>query len=162
MNSDVRLPFSIRDAAGGDERHILALVAELAAYEKAPPVTLTQDKIARDMLGEARLCTCHLLLAGDAPAGLAVWYPIYRTFPALRGVYVEDLYVRPEFRGQGGGKTLLAHMARMARDQQGFLEWRALDWNKPARDFYEGLGAVAIPEWIGYRLQGEALERLCL
>lgn len=162
MNSNVRLPFSIRDAARGDESLILALVGELAAYEKAPPLALTEEKIARDMLELTRVCTCHLLFAGAEPAGIAVWYAVYRSFPALRGIHVEDLYVRPDFRGTGGGKLLLAHMARIAHQQKGFLEWRALDWNKPARDFYEGLGAVAIPEWIGYRLQGEALERLCL
>jgi GNAT superfamily N-acetyltransferase len=160
MNSNVRLPFSLRDATDGDESLILALLTELAGYEKAPPPALTTDMVTRDMLADTRACSCQLLFAGDAPAGIAVWYPVYRSFPALRGVYVEDLYVRPGFRGQGGGKLLLAHMAGIARG--GFLEWRALDWNKPARDFYEGLGAVAIPEWIGYRLQGDALERLCI
>jgi GNAT superfamily N-acetyltransferase len=162
MNRDDRIAFRIRDAARGDESHILALLGELAAYEKMPPLALTEEKIARDMLEPGRACSCHLLVAGTEPVGIAVWYTIYRSFPALRGVYVEDLYVQPQFRGQGGGKLLLAHMARIARGENGFLEWRALDWNKPARDFYEGLGAVAIPEWIGYRLHGDALERLCL
>jgi GNAT superfamily N-acetyltransferase len=160
MNSGVRLPFSIRDAARGDEGSIVALLRELALYEKAPVWTLTEADVLRDMLADTRLCRCHLLLAERDIAGLAVWFPVYRSFSALRGLYIEDLFVRPQFRGLGGGKLLLAHMAAIARG--GFLEWRALDWNKPARNFYEGLGAVAIPEWIGYRLEGEALERLCL
>ena len=156
MNRNDSKPFMIRAAAPGDEGAIVALLRELADYEKAPLFTLTEDDVARDMLGSA--CACHLLLAEQEAVGIAVWFWTYRSFPGLRGVYLEDLYVRPAFRGQGGGRMLLAHMARLARG--GFLEWKALDWNQLARDFYEGLGAVAIPEWIGYRLQGEALERL--
>jgi GNAT superfamily N-acetyltransferase len=154
MNRNDSKPFMIRDAAPGDEGAIVALLRELAAYEKAPVFTLDEAR-ARAML---EICTCHLLLAEQEAVGIAVWFWTYRSFSALRGIYVEDLYVRPAFRGQGGGRLLLAHIARRARG--GFLEWKALDWNKPARDFYEGLGAVAIQEWIGYRLQDEALERL--
>ena len=159
MNRNDRLPFTIRSAGAGDEGAIVALLRELADYEKLEGnFQLSEAKVARDMLGPQAAAHCGLLLRDGEAVGLAVWYPVYRSFPALRGLYVEDLYVRPEFRGHGGGRMLLAHMAHLARG--GFLEWRALDWNKPARDFYDGLGAVTNSQWIGYRLMGEALERL--
>jgi GNAT superfamily N-acetyltransferase len=161
MNEDVRLAFTIRRARAGDEGHIVALLRELAAFEKLQVEFHLDDKaVARDLFGGT--AQCELLLRGGEAVGVAVWFWSYRSFRAVRGVYVEDLYVQPSCRGQGGGRMLLAHLARTARDAKGYMEWRALDWNKPARDFYEGLGAVAQPEWIGYRLQGDALERLCL
>ena len=152
--------FAIRRARAGDEGDIVALLRELAAFEKLQvEFHLDERAVARDLFGGA--AHCEMLLRGSEPVGVAVWFWSYRSFRAVRGVYVEDLYVRPEFRGQGGGRLLLAHLARIAHDEKGYMEWRALDWNTPARDFYEGLGAVAQPEWIGYRLEGEALERLC-
>ena len=152
--------FAIRRARAGDEGDIVALLRELAAFEKLQvEFHLDERAVARDLFGGA--AHCEMLLRGSEAVGVAVWFWSYRSFRAARGVYVEDLYVRPEFRGQGGGRLLLAHLARIAHDEKGYMEWRALDWNTPARDFYEGLGAVAQPEWIGYRLEGEALERLC-
>ena len=152
--------FAIRRARAGDEGDIVALLRELAVFEKLQEeFHLDEKTVARDLFGGA--AHCEMLLRGSEPVGVAVWFWSYRSFRAVRGVYVEDLYVRPEFRGQGGGRLLLAHLARIAREEEAYLEWRALDWNRPARDFYEGLGAVALAEWIGYRLEGEALERLC-
>lgn len=160
MNEDVRLAFTIRPARAGDEGDIVALLRELAAFEELQvEFHLDEAAVTRDLFGGA--AQCELLLRGDEAVGIAVWFWSYRSFRAARGVYVEDLYVSPACRGQGGGRLLLAHLARTARDAGGYMEWRALDWNKPARDFYEGLGAVAVAEWIGYRLQGDALERLC-
>ena len=160
MNRDDRNAFAIRRAQSGDEGAIVALLRELAVFEELEAeFHLDQAAVARDLFGGA--AQCELLLRQGEAVGVAVWFWTYRSFRAARGVYVEDLYVSPACRGQGGGKLLLAHLARIARAESGYMEWRALDWNKPARDFYEGLGAVAQPEWIGYRLQDDALERLC-
>jgi GNAT superfamily N-acetyltransferase len=152
--------FGIRRARDGDEGSIVALLRELAVYEKLEAqFRLDAAAVKRDLLAGA--AQCDLLLRGDEAVGIALWFRTYRSFTGARGVYVEDLYVRPQLRGQGGGRKLLAHLARIAHAEKAYLEWRALDWNRPARDFYESLGAMAQPEWIGYRLDGEALERLC-
>src|SRR6478735_4382015 len=155
MNSNDRLSFTIRDAAPGDEGAIVALLRELAVYEKLEAdFHLSEARAARDMLGPSRICSCHLLLTERELAGLAVSFPVYRSFSGRHGIFIEDLFVLPRFRGRGAGRTLLMHLAGIAHAQNGFLEWRALDWNKPAHAFYEGLGAVAIPEWTSYRLDG--------
>jgi len=95
------------------------------------------------------------------PAGFAIFFATYSTFLGRQGIYLEDIYVREELRGHGIGKRLLAEVARVAVDRQcGRLEWSVLDWNKPAIDFYESLGAEAQSEWIRYRMTGEALQAL--
>lgn len=160
MNSDNSFPFSIRAAAPGDEGSIVALLRELAEYEKAPGFLLNEAAAFRDLLGPARVAQCALLFAVDAPVGLAVWFAAYRSFGAARGFFVEDLYVKPDCRGRGLGTALLAHLARLARAENGFLEWRVLDWNAPAIAFYDGLGAKPLVQWHTYRLMDEPLERL--
>lgn len=160
MNGDDRLAFTIREAAPGDEGAIVALLRALAVYEKLEAdFHLSEARAIRDLLGPSRVCTCHLLLAEREMAGVAVVFPVYRSFSARHGLFIEDLFVLPHFRGRGAGRALLAHLARVAHARNGFLEWRALDWNKPAHAFYEGLGAVPLPEWTCYRLEGAALER---
>ena len=98
---------------------------------------------------------------GSQPAGFALFFPNYSTFLAQPGIYLEDLFVLPEFRGRGIGKALLERLAGMAIERgYGRLDWSVLDWNQPAIDFYEGLGARALDDWMQYRLTGEALQRL--
>jgi GNAT superfamily N-acetyltransferase len=160
MNSDSSFPFSIRAAASGDEGAIVALLRELASFEKAPGFDLTEKAALRDLIADTRVAQCALLMVEDAPVGVVVWFSVYRSFGAARGLYVEDLYVRPDWRGHGLGTALLAHLATLARAEQGFLEWRVLDWNAPAIAFYDGLGARPVSQWLTYRLTGEALERL--
>lgn len=160
MNSDSDVPFSIRRATPGDEGSIVTLLRELAIYEKAPIFTLREADVARDLLGPERAALCHLLFVGDEAVAISVALRTYRSFRAARGLYVEDLYVRPAHRGRGLGKALLANLAAMAHAGGGFLEWLVLDWNAPAIAFYESLGARPVTEWTGYRLEGEALERL--
>ena len=160
MNKDVAVPFSIRPAQPGDEGIIVALLKELADYERASGFRLTEDAVRRDLMGDARAAQCDLVFVNDAPAGVVVWFSIYRSFGAVRGLYVEDLYVRPAFRRQGLGAKLLARLAKMALAHDGFLEWRVLDWNGKAMAFYEELGARAVDDWVTYRLTGEDLERL--
>ena len=151
--------FTLRKAVPGDEPVIQALLKELAEYEKLQDrFHLTQSAIARDMFGDA--CHCDLAFQGDAPAGIVTWFWTYKSFRAARGLFVEDLYVKPEFRGRGLGKRFFAHLAARARQANGFLEWQVLDWNEPSIEFYKSLGAGLSPEWITCRLEGEALEKL--
>lgn len=149
---------TIRTAKPSEAPVILALLGELAAYEKVPEFSLNEEAVLRDMFGAA--CCCELAFAGEQAVGIAVWFWTYKSFRARRGLYVEDLFVRAQQRGLGIGKALLAHLAAKAHAVGGFLEWQVLDWNEPAITFYQELGARALPAWITYRLEGEALERL--
>jgi GNAT superfamily N-acetyltransferase len=149
--------FSIRCANAADAPAIVALIRELADYEKLQAgFALDEAAVIRDLLGTA----CHTDLAevDGAVVGIAVWFWIYKTFGAARGLYVEDLYVQPDFRGRGLGRALLAHLAGKA--EGGFMEWQVLDWNAPSIAFYKSLGAGPRDSWINYRLNGEALRKL--
>ena len=146
----------LRPAEPEDAPAIVALLREMADYVKAPHFTLNEEAVRRDMFGAA--CHCDLLFCGGEAAGIATWFWTYKSFRALRGVYVEDLFVRPQYRGRGAGKALLAHLA--AKAEGGFLEWQVLDWNSRAIAFYESLGAKPLTQWLNYRLEGEALEKL--
>jgi GNAT superfamily N-acetyltransferase len=151
--------FSIRAAQVADAPAIVSLLAELAGYEKLlDRFVLTEEMVRRDMLGNA--CHCDLAFVGDAACGIATWFWTYKSFRARRGLFVEDLYVRPEFRGRGLGKTLLSALAAKARAGGGFLEWQVLDWNVPSIAFYQSLGATPVQDWLTYRLEGEELGRL--
>lgn len=162
MNSDTHVPFTIRAAAPGDEGSIVALLRELAVYEKLESrFRLDEAAVRRDMMGENAAASCAVLLSGGAIVGVASWYWIYASFSARRVLFVEDIYVTPGSRGRGFGKALLAHAARAARAQGGFLCWLVLDWNAPAIAFYRGLGAEPAGDWTRYFLDGAALERLC-
>nr|AIA13037.1 Acetyltransferase (GNAT) family [uncultured bacterium] len=148
----------MRAATPADAPVIWQLLNDLAVYEKAPVFTLTEAEVARDMLGGA--CHCELAFRDGEPVGIATWFWIYMSFRARRGLYLEDLFVRPQARGHGLGKMLLAHLAAKARAANGFMEWRVLDWNEPALAFYQGLGAKPVAQWLNYRLEGAALDRL--
>ena len=147
----------IRPAAAEEAPLILSLLRELADYEKLlDRFHVTQDSIRRDMLGDP--CRCDLAFVDGVAAGVVVSFWTYKSFRARRGIFVEDLYVKPQFRGLGLGTRLLATLAARAGD--GFLEWQVLDWNAPSIDFYKKLGAGLSPEWITCRLDGDALARL--
>jgi GNAT superfamily N-acetyltransferase len=149
----------IRGAMPADTAAIVALLREFATYEKlADHFTLTGEQVGRDMFGQA--CHCELAFQDDAPVGIATWFWTYKSFRALKSLYVEDLYVKPAFRGRGLGRQFLIRLAQKARDTGGLMEWRVLDWNAPAIAFYQSLGARLVPEWKDCRLEGEALERL--
>jgi GNAT superfamily N-acetyltransferase len=151
--------FSIRAALASDSHLVVSLLRELADYEKLlDRFSLTEEEVARDMMGAA--CHCDLAYADDQAAGLVCWYWTYKSFGARRGLFIEDLYVRPQFRGLGLGKALLAWLAAKTREAGGFLEWQVLDWNTPSIDFYKSLGAQPVGQWLNYRLEGESLERL--
>jgi GNAT superfamily N-acetyltransferase len=149
--------FSIRSASLPDAPAIVALIRELADYEKLEAgFALDEAAVIRDMLGAA--CHTDLAVVDGAVVGIAVWFWIYKTFGAARGLYVEDLYVKPDFRGRGLGRALLAHLAGKA--EGGFMEWQVLDWNTSSMEFYKSLGAEPRDGWTNYRLKGDALRRL--
>jgi GNAT superfamily N-acetyltransferase len=154
--------FLIRAANTGDADLILALLHELAVYEKlTEKFKITPDVIMRDYLCEQPLIHCDLLFEGEMPAGIATWYWAYRSFAARRVLFLEDLFVRPQFRGRGYGKALLEHLARTAvKADAAHMEWSVLPWNTPSIEFYERLGADRMTDWHIYRLSDGALQKL--
>ena len=151
--------FTIRPARPDDTSLVLALLTELAAYEKLP-ITLSEEQIAFDFFGLRPLIECELAFEDETPVGIATCYWTYATFRATRRLYVEDLFVRPAFRGRGYGKALLQHLAKRGLAiGAGRLEWQVLDWNASAIAFYESIGARKAP-WLNYWLEGEAMKSL--
>ncbi len=141
---------------------MLTLLRELAEYEKLVPIfSMTEVSIARDFFGPSPACFCDLAFENGQPIGLATWYWTYSSFRSVRGIYLEDLYVRDSVRGRGYGKELLAHLAKTARANSGaYVSWSVLDWNKPSIEFYERLGAKRIVGWLAYQIDGESLTNL--
>lgn len=152
----------IRAATSADVPLILQLIRELAAYERlAHQVAATEEGLLDSLFGAHPAAEVLIALQGGAPVGFALFFPSYSTFLGRPGLYLEDLYVRPEFRSKGVGRALLARVAGVARERGcGRLEWSVLDWNRPAIEFYRRIGAVAMDDWTVYRVSGEALERL--
>ena len=154
--------FTIRQGRSGDEALILQLLVELAEYEKLlEKFHINEDVIRRDYLGTAPLLNCDLAFEGTRAVGIATWYWNYSSFAARRAIYLEDLFVRPNVRGKGYGKALLAHLARTAVAAGArSVDWSVLDWNKPSIEFYDSLGARSVTGWTVYRLEGDALAAL--
>jgi GNAT superfamily N-acetyltransferase len=152
----------IRPAHPDDVPAILALIGELATYEREPDAVTATEADLTAALFDARPAVFGLIAQdGDAVAGFALWFLNFSTWVGRHGIYLEDLYVRPEFRGHGHGRDLLLELARIA-DERGYgrVEWSVLDWNEPAHRFYESLGAVPMQEWTTWRLTSRALARL--
>ena len=152
----------IRAATEADIPLILQFIRDLARYEKLEhKVVATEDDLRRTLFGNPRFAEVVLALEGGAAAGFALFFHNYSTFLGRPGIYLEDLFVKPQMRGRGYGKALLAHLAKLARERGcGRLEWAVLDWNAPAIDFYKSLGATMLDDWRIFRLIGEPLERL--
>ena len=153
---------NIRPAVPEDIPEILQFIRELAEYEKlAHLVVITAEDLRRDGFGERPFF--HVLIAewGGAPAGYALYFHNYSTFRGRPGIFLEDLFVRPQFRKKGIGKALLVRLAKIAVDEKcARFEWQVLDWNTPSIEFYKSLGAVVMKEWLTMRVTGEALEKL--
>ncbi len=153
--------FKIRTADENDVSLILAFIRDLAVYEKLlNQVTATEDDI-RENIFEKKYVEVIIGELDSVPVGFALYFHNFSTFLGKPGIYLEDLYVKEEYRGRGFGKKLLAHLAKLAVERDcGRLEWSVLDWNKPAIDFYLSLGAVPMNEWRVFRLTGEKLNNL--
>jgi GNAT superfamily N-acetyltransferase len=152
----------IRDARPGDESTILRFIRDLAEYERLlDAVVATEASIAGELFGANPRVFCDIAEYDGEPAGFALWFYNFSTFLSKRGLYLEDLFVGPEFRGKNIGKSLLANLAKRAIAQRcGRLEWSVLDWNEPSIAFYKSLGALPMSDWTMFRLTGNALERL--
>lgn len=156
----------IRRARPEDVPEILLMVGELAEYERAPEHAVATEQQLRDALfGDEPKVFAHVVehptLDGRALGGFAIWFLNFSTWLGRHGLYLEDLYVRPELRGTGYGKRLLTTLAQECLDNgYGRLEWWVLDWNEPALGFYGSLGAVPMDEWTVHRVTGQDLERL--
>jgi GNAT superfamily N-acetyltransferase len=153
----------IRKATGPDVPLLLEFIRKLAEYERMSQDVVSTEEDLRDALfGERSVAEALLAFLGDEPVGFALYFETYSTFRGRRGIFLEDLFVEPRYRGQGFGSALLAATARLAHERGGWLQWLVLDWNQPAVEFYRRLGATRIEEWNSYRLQGDALKRLAV
>lgn len=153
---------SIRPAVPGDAAAIHALILELAEYERLTHLcTGSTAELADALFGPRPAAEVLLAEVDGAVAGFALFFHNFSTFLARRGLWLEDLYVRPAFRGHGVGSRLLRAVAAIALDRRcGRFEWSVLDWNAPAIGFYERLGATVMPDWRIARVTGDALDRL--
>jgi GNAT superfamily N-acetyltransferase len=156
------LELEIRAATEDDVPLILSLIKTLAGYERlSHEAVATEETLRASLFGERQVAETLLAHLGDDPAGFALFFYNFSTFLDRPGIYLEDLYVRPEYRGAGVGRVLLVHLAGLARHRDcGRLEWSILDWNEPAIGFYESIGASPVSGWTVYRVTGRALEEL--
>ena len=154
--------FHIRTADASDVSVIYDFIIQLAEYERLRhEVVATEEQVHTTLFGEKSYAEVILAIEDDTPVGFALYFHNYSTFLAKPGIYLEDLFVLPEKRGRGYGKSLLAALAKIAVDRNcGRLDWNVLDWNQPAIDFYEALGARAVSEWTTFRLTGDSLLHL--
>jgi GNAT superfamily N-acetyltransferase len=155
------MALEIRSARKSDVPTMVAMVHELAEYERAPDEChLTAAQLTEALFRPGAALFGHVALLAGEPIGMSLWFLNFSTWTGEHGIYLEDLYVRPEARGSGAGRALLAELARVCVER-GYarLDWWVLHWN-PARDFYAAIGAKAMDEWVPYRLTGDALQAL--
>ena len=152
----------IRPAKREEVGEVLQLIQDLATYEKAPEqVEASKDDLLNTIFAKEPRVFCDLVEVDGQIAGMAIWFLNYSTWQAKHGIYLEDLYIKPEFRARGYGKALLKHLAQICdREGYGRLQWWVLDWNSPAIEFYRSFGAEAMDEWTVYRTSGQALKDL--
>jgi GNAT superfamily N-acetyltransferase len=152
----------IRPARASDIPLIHQMIRDLADYERSlHEVAATQQDLRAALLAEPPYLFAHVAEEAGEVVGFAVWFVNYSTWAGKHGIYVEDLYVRPDQRGRGHGKALLAELARVCLDRDwARVQWWVLDWNEPSIRFYESIGATAMNEWTVYRLTGPALAAL--
>jgi GNAT superfamily N-acetyltransferase len=166
MKQDTTTELQIRRANAADVPTIFSLIRELAEFERLlHEVTATEQSLRAELFGEnpgAEVLIAQIdTPAGEEIVGFALYFQNFSTFLSKRGIYLEDLYVRPKFRGQGYGGQLLQYLARICVERgYGRLEWSVLDWNQRAIDFYKSLGARPMDEWTVFRVTGDALTKL--
>jgi GNAT superfamily N-acetyltransferase len=154
--------FRIRPAALADVPTILQLIRDLATYERAPnEVTATEEQLVNVLFGEKPSAEVLLAFEDETAVGFAVFFHNFSTWLGRPGLYLEDLFVKPEMRGKGYGYALLVHLAKIARERNcGRMEWAVLDWNEPAIEFYKKLGAKSLDEWRIFRLTRDGIAKL--
>jgi len=154
--------FEIRPAQRGDVAVILELIRELATYERAPnEVTATEEELVDVLFGPQPAAEVLLAFDEETPVGFAVFFHNFSTWLGQPGLYLEDLFVKPEERGKGYGRALLVHLAKIAHERGcGRMEWAVLDWNEPAMKFYKNLGAAPLNEWTVFRLTRDGIAKL--
>lgn len=153
---------SIRPVRPGEAGLVFDFVKKLAAYEHLEhEVRASEASFEAALFGQSPRAFCDFVEEDGTPVGLALWFYNFSTFEGRHGIYLEDLFVDPAHRGKGYGKALLVHLAkRCVVEGLARFEWAVLDWNTPSIEFYRSLGAVPKAEWIGMRVDGEALLRL--
>lgn len=156
------MSLSIRAAISSDVPHIHQFICDLAEYEKAlSSVKCSAESLAKSLFEDGSIAYAMMIELADVPVGYVIYFYNYSTWEAARGLYLEDLYVDPAYRGKGAGMLAMQTLAAIAIERGcKRFEWSVLDWNKPSIDFYEAIGAQAQSEWIGYRLEGKLLEKL--
>jgi GNAT superfamily N-acetyltransferase len=154
--------FQIRSAKVDDVPIILELIRDLATYERAPDeVVATEEQLIDVLFGERPVAEALLAFEEESPVGFAVYFYNFSTWLGRPGLYLEDLFVKPEKRGRGYGRALLVELAKIARDRGcGRMEWAVLNWNEPAIKFYRTLGANPMDDWTVFRLTREAIGNL--
>jgi len=154
--------FRIRHSTAADVPILLELIRGLAEYERLlAQLGATEEGLRTHLFGARPAAEAVLAEEGASAVGFAVFFQSFSTFLGRPGLFLEDLFVRPEYRGRGYGKALMVFVARCAHERGcGRLEWSVLDWNTPARDFYRRLGARPLDEWVGQRMTGDAIARL--
>jgi GNAT superfamily N-acetyltransferase len=159
---NTRENFQIRPARVEDVPVIFELIQDLATYERAPDeVTATEEQLVAVLFGKRPAAEVLLAFAGESAVGFAVYFYNFSTWLGRPGLYLEDLFVKPEMRGKGYGRALLVELAKIARAQScGRMEWAVLDWNEPAIKFYRSLGAKPMDEWTVFRLTGDEIAKL--
>ena len=151
----------IREAQRADIPLILDFIKKLAEYEKMLDQVVADSGILETWLFDKSIARVIFVMDGDKEVGFALFFHNFSTFLGRAGIYLEDLYVLPEYRGRGFGKALLKRLAKIAVDMGcGRLEWSCLDWNTPSIEFYRSLGSVSMDDWTVYRLTGKALENM--
>ena len=157
MDSEIRIRPARRDDAG----LLFDLILELAEYEKLADQVHGSPQVLAETLFDRRVADALVVEVGDETAGYAIFFTTFSSFECRPGLWVEDIYVRPQWRRRGIGRAVLAEIAGIALERSCVrLEWNALNWNEPALRFYDQLGAVRMEEWQALRLEGEALRRL--
>lgn len=153
---------SIRNASADDLQLIIQLITDLADYEKLRhEIAIDPKRLKRELFGDQPAAYAMIAQWNEKPVGFALFFYNFSTFLGKRGIYVEDVYVQPDYRGKGIGKALFRAIAQKAvAEDCGRVEWQVLDWNKPSIDFYEAMEARHKKEWLTYQLTGGALKRL--